>query len=240
VFPCDARFDAAVRFEGETEFTGDEPPGLDIRTGSATRTTEPDAVDAAAALLTATPEPAWRATLVAGYGRRAYREERLEPGDAVTIVGRALPFSDLSDPGGADVGGGVSLAADDPEVAADIEAARASGTLALDAATAWGNAAIPGFGIGRPTTTPVLDPDADIPALAPAIDAAGAERVFTIAPTTLVLAASDEVPLLVASGAPAAVLARGRETWMVGLLGGVLAIASAMGFAIGISSGVGR
>lgn len=31
-------------------------------------------------------------------GRRQYRELRLEPGDPVTILGRALPFVDLTDP----------------------------------------------------------------------------------------------------------------------------------------------
>ena len=39
-------------------------------------------------------------------GHRTYRESRLEPGDPVTIIGRALPFADLSDPLAADLGTG--------------------------------------------------------------------------------------------------------------------------------------
>ena len=72
------------------------------------------------------------------------------PGDPVTIVGRALPFSDLADPTGADIDVASDVDADDPEVAADLAEARASGALVDDPAAAWGNAAIPGFGIGRP------------------------------------------------------------------------------------------
>ncbi len=94
-------------------------------------------------------------------GHRTYRETRLEPGDAVTIVGRALPFSDLSDPDGADIGPRVRRSSDDPEIAADLAEARATGHLADDPAEAWGNAAIPGFGIGRPVAAPDLDPAAN-------------------------------------------------------------------------------
>ena len=71
-------------------------------------------------------------------GRRSYRETRLEPGDAVTIVGRAVPFSELADPAGADIGDGSADSLDDPEVAADLAAARAAGTLADDPARAPG------------------------------------------------------------------------------------------------------
>ena len=101
--------------------------------------------------------PAW-ATRTAG-GRIA--KTRLEPGDAVTIIGRAIPFSELSDPAGADIANGSGDSPDDPEVAADLAAARAAGTLADDPAQAWGNAAIPGFGIGRPVAEPEIDPAAD-------------------------------------------------------------------------------
>ena len=103
------------------------------------------------------------AGLGAGGGRRSYREDRLEPGDEVTVIGRALPFGDLIDPDGADLGldGAGSRPGDDPEIAADLEAARAGGTLLTDPEDAWGNAAIPGFGIGRPTRPPELDPAAN-------------------------------------------------------------------------------
>ena len=87
----------------------------------------------------------------------------------MTIVGTALPFGHLPDPFGADR---MDRAADpltgldDPEVAAEVAAARAAGTL-LTPEEAWGNAAIPGFGIGRPVREPELDPEADRPVLAP-------------------------------------------------------------------------
>ena len=43
-------------------------------------------------------------------------------------------------------------------IAANIAEARAAGILLTDPEDAWGNAAIPGFGIGRPTRQPELDP----------------------------------------------------------------------------------
>ena len=74
---------------------------------------------------------------------------------------------------------------DDPEIAADLAEARADGTLVDDPAEAWGNAAIPGFGIGRPVVAPVIDPAANTLPLADAEAAARAERTFRIAPETL-------------------------------------------------------
>ena len=56
----------------------------------------------------------------------------------------------------------------------------------------------------------------------------GSSGPSTIAPEALVLAASDEVPLLIAYGIPGAVVERGQTQFMVGLLGAILAIASAM------------
>ena len=61
---------------------------------------------------------------------------------------------------------------------------------------AWGNAAIPGFGIGKPVRAPELDPDADVPVRwRPSDAAADARARFDIAPDTLVLAASEGSPL---------------------------------------------
>ena len=94
----------------------------------------------------------------------------------------------------ADTGTGPDLAADDPEVAADLAAARAAGTLADDAAEAWGNAAIAGFGIGRPVAAPELEPGVNALPIASADEAARTTRTFSIASDDLVLAASDEVP----------------------------------------------
>ena len=141
------------RFEGETGLAGDEPPGLEIREGGATQSTETRPGDGRRG---AHRGPSTRTIRCSAAGRptsaaaTSYRETRLAPGDPVTIIGRALPFSDLDDPAGADLGQGSDPTLDDPEIAADLDAARATGTLADDPAAAWGNAAIPGFGIGRP------------------------------------------------------------------------------------------
>ena len=241
VFPRGARFDAPVRFEGETDLSGDEPAGLAIRQGGSTGPAEIDDAAAIAALLTVTdPEEASGATgLRGGGGRRTYRESRLEPGDPVTIVGRALPFSDLADPATADAGSGSDPLIDDPEIAADLADARAEGTLVDDPAAAWGNAAIPGFGIGRPVVAPAIDPAANPLPLGDAEAAARAERTFRIAPETLILAASDEVPLLIAHGVPGVVVGRSQNQFLVGLLGAILAIASAMVVALSLGGGLG-
>ncbi|HEV8402377.1 MAG TPA: hypothetical protein VGQ31_05020 [Candidatus Limnocylindrales bacterium] len=172
-----------------------------------------------------------------GSGR--YQEVRLEIGDPVTIVGRALPFADLPDPTAADAGTGSDALLDDPEVAADISAATATGSLAGDAAHAWGNAAIPGFGIGHPVSAPSIDPAAHPLPIAPATEAARIESRFAIAPDTLVLAASAEVPLLIAYGLPGEVVRRRQSRFVVGLLGAILAIASAMVLAIILDGGLG-
>ena len=239
VFPRDARFDADVRFEGETGTMGDEPAGLDIRQGGPTRASETDRALAAAELLRVRTRWDWAplAGLGGRDGRRSYKESRLEPGDEVTIVGRAVPFGDLADPEGADLGTGIAAAPDDPEIAADLAEARAAGILADDATDAWGNAAIPGLGIGRPASEPVLDPAADRLPLAPPEDIARVRRTFDIAPEALVVAATDDVPLLIAAGAPGVVVRRGRSRLIVGLLGAVVAIASAMVLAISVGNG---
>ena len=239
VFPRGARFDAPVRFETDTDLLGEPFAGLDIRHGGSTRPTDIDRATAAAALLTVDPHAGEQpAGLGSPGGRRAYRERRLEPGDPVTIIGRALPFSDLADPAGADLGSGADPLGDDPEVAADLAEARAEGTLVADPASAWGNAAIPGFGIGRPVATPALDPAADPLPLADAGAAARADRTFRIAPETLVLAASDEVPLLIAYGQPGAVEGRSQRRFLLGLVGAIVAIGSAMVLAVSLN-GVG-
>ena len=239
IFPRGARVDAPVRFDEETGSMGDEPPGLAIRSGGATILSEPDRATAIAALLQVRdPGTADRPTFLRDNDRRhAYREMRLEPGDAVTVVGRALPFSDLSDPLAADYGTEADLLDDDPEIAADLAAARAAGMLADDPTDAWGNAAIPGFGIGRPVAAPSIDPMANPLPLATAEQAALARRTFEIEPETLVLASSREVPLLIAYGTPGAVMERGQLRFTLGLLGAVLAIASAMVFAVMLNGG---
>src|SRR6185295_5264553 len=98
-----------------------------------------------------------------------YQEARIEPGQVITVVGRALPFRDLADPTEADhaeldtLTGAVDAnhvpdlgALEDPEVAASYARAREEGILLTNPADAWGNAAIEGFGIGRPVRAPDL------------------------------------------------------------------------------------
>jgi len=141
--------------------------GLALRSGSAVAATEVDRATAIATLLSvhAAGEDGIHPLLRGATSRRnrRYREERLAAGDPITIVGRAMPFGDLSDPTEADVALGTNLAADDVEVAGDIAEARAAAVLVGDPVEAWGNAAIPGFGIGRLTQAPELDPAPDRP-----------------------------------------------------------------------------
>src|SRR5688572_10750713 len=251
VFPRGAHWDAPVCFDDRTGTFGDEPTGLSMRTGSAVAPAEVDREAAIAALLTVRPAVGTGGeeggeSLLGGFAggtgrrRRRYREARLTPGDAVTVVGRAIPFSDLADPTEADEASGSGGGADDPEVAADLAEARAAGLLADDPEEAWGNAAIPGFGIGRPVRSPELDADADALPLGSAEDAARIERRFTIAPHTLVLASAPDVPLLIAHGLPGVAADRHQDQFIVGLLGAVLAVGSAMALAIVFGGAFGR
>jgi len=166
--------------------------------------------------------------LGAATSRRHFQEARIEPGDVVTVMGRALPFGELDDPAAADNVDGASDPAADPEIAADLAAARAAGLLAANPEQAWGNAAIEGFGIGRPVRAPVLDPSATPPPPPDPTVAARAAAAFDIAPQDLVIAASNEVPLVISIGAPAEFAARQQGLFVVGLLGAILAIGSAM------------
>jgi hypothetical protein len=181
-----------------------------------------------------------------------YREGRIEPGDTVTIVGRAVPFQDLADPTEVDQAGDVPVtlsgavdaehvpdaaALEDPAVAASYAEALEEGTLAASPAEAWGNAAIEGFGIGRPVRQANLDPGAP-PAAGPGTPPASArvetasagsvQRSFEIRPDAVVIAAGPGVPLLIAAGTPTVAAARHEGTFLSGLLGAVLAIASAI------------
>ncbi len=70
-------------------------------------------------------------------------------------------------------------------------------------------------------------------------DAARIERTFTIAPETLVVAATSDGPLLIAYGSPSAAASRQQGQFLVGLLGAVLAIGSAMLFAVMLDGGLG-
>ena len=247
VFPRGARWDAPLRFDERDGSFGDAPAGLSRRTGGAFGPAEIDREAAIAALLTVRPVADADGEDLGSFGsagsaerrRRRYREARLAPGDEVTVVGRAMPFLDLADPAEADEASGSGVDADDPEVAADLAEAREAGLLADDPAEAWGNAAIPGFGIGRPVLPVELHPDADTLPLGSPEEAARTQRRFAIAPHTLVLASAPGVPLLIAHGVPGVAADRHHDRFVIGLLGAVLAIGSAMGLALVLTGGLG-
>ena len=97
---------------------------------------------------------------------------------------------------------------------------------------AWGNAAIPGLrhrSSGPPA--PELDAAATAPALATPDEAARIERTFDLEPDLLVIAAGPDSPLLIANGSPGEVVGREQGRFLLGLLGAVLAIGSAVGAA---------
>jgi hypothetical protein len=247
VFPRGARFDVPNVFDAASGAWDGDPPGLLPRTGSAFGP-GPDRDSQIAALLTVRDpggDPWHRRTpgspTVLGYsssvlgaasGRRHYQEARIDPGEVVTVIGQVLPFSELDDPASANIVEGSADLASDPEIAADLAEAREAGILADSPAEAWGNAAIEGFGIGHPVRSPVIDPAATPPPPPdPAIAAQAAAR-FEIASGDLVIAASDQVQLIVSLGAPTTAAARHQVQFVIGLLGGVLSIGSAMALAL--------
>ncbi|MDP9482011.1 MAG: hypothetical protein M3P84_02180, partial [Chloroflexota bacterium] len=252
VFPRGAHWLVPTAFDGSTGLLGDEPVGLRPRAGGAIQPGVLDRDAQIAALLTVqhpSDDPDSIDGLLDGHGgglglggQREYHEARIEPGDLVTIVGMVQPFDQLPDPAGADAATGDGLDATggigDPEIAADLAEARAAGLLESDPAEAWGNAAIPGFGIGRPVRTPELDPGAGPPAAATVAEVDRFERTFDIKPETLIVADSPDVGLLVSLGAPGAVVAREESRFLVGLLGAILAIVSAVALASLLSGGV--
>ena len=185
VVPDGARWEIDAVYDEAMSTTGPEPPGLDrgrvaafaeVAIEDPEQMTEAQRQAAIDALLTVRP-PEPPPPLVAGCGagftifgsgtgrssgRGRYREARLEPGETVTVMGQALPWADvraLRDV--AELDSNVERT-----IADDIAVARDAGSLAASSAEAWGNAAIAGFGIGRPTQPPDIDPQARMPQLA--------------------------------------------------------------------------
>jgi hypothetical protein len=246
VFPRDGRWEVPDTLHASTGVLGDEPAGLQYRLGPPIVAGPLEREAQIAELLTVHDRRSVGGGLgmIAsdGYGlsmapsHRSYAEARIEPGQIVTVVGAALPYADVEDPALANVGGAASspFGLDDPEVAADLEEARAAG-LTLDPAIAWGNAAIPGFGIGHPTSAPVLDPQATPPPIASPEEATRARQLFDIAPEELVVAAQADLPLLIALGTPGEAANRELRQFLLGLLGAVVAIVGAVVLALLLS-----
>ena len=244
VFPRGARLDVGDRFDEQSGMFGETPPGLDLRDGSTyAPTVVVDREAAIAELLTVhQPEASSGGGLLdpeRSPGSRRYREARLEPGRPRDGHRHRAAVRPSRGPGRRGPAGPVRGPAwrrlDDPVLAAEIADARAAGTL-LTPEEAWGNAAIEGFGIGRPVRAPELDPGVTAPVLATPAEAAQIERTFDLEPDLLVLAAGPDSPLVIGIGTPGEAVAREQGRFLLGLLGAVLAIGSAIVGAIALSS----
>jgi hypothetical protein len=242
VVPRQARWEVPNVLDESTDITGEPPPGLRRRSGaSATPVTELDRDAAIAALLTVRPA-AREEDFVAGGGyphlgigsRRHYTEARLGPGDEVTIVGYAQPYSDL--PALHDIDPHRGDGRDDPVLAADLAEARAAGLLAPTPEAAWGNAAVPGFGIGRPEQAPSLHPESDALPLADAGQVERTDRLFDMPGEGLVVSSGPDTDLVVYAGDPDDAKAGHDKTFVVGVGGGALAILSALTFVVLITA----
>ena len=217
VFPRGARWAVPDVFKAGTDMFGNQPAGLNIRDGPMEVAAVVERDQAIEALLTVNEPPRddpGLTKLLAGGRSRSYREARVSPGDTITLVGFAEPFDQLPDPTGANEAWGSSLDGDsaigDAAVGADLAEARGQGLLADRPEDAWGNAAIPGFGIGRPTRAPQLDPRRTAVAHRRGHEAARYEQTFSIAPTSWSRGGAGRTAL-VTLGAPGAAAARERS-----------------------------
>ncbi len=260
VFPRGAQWDAPACFHEQSDRAGGDPPSLNRNHGAGVAPGTLDRDAAIEALLTVHAPASDRfdereggpdggfgggtilgGTILGATGlgpRRQYEERRLAPGDIVTIVGTAVPFGDIEDPATADRDD-PALALDDPEVARNLAEAREAGLLADSPEEAWGNAAIPGFGVGRPTRTPELDPEARPTPLAPVGAEQAAAAVFEIAPGELVMAATPGSRLVIRFGSPGEAVARDQGTLSLGLGGALLAIVAALVLALAVQGAFG-
>jgi hypothetical protein len=247
VVPRGARWEIGAVFDESTGMSGDEPPGLQRRSGAsyaallerdAAEMTETEREVARQALLTvqmpaeATVAEAWGGSsslgmstgLAKARGRR-YREARLEPGEVVTILGQALPWGDIRD----------VIHAWDPSpnveatMADDLAAARELGLLAASPEEAWGNAAIPGFGIGAPTAQPELDDRARQPETVAEDEHEEALARYHIPQEELVLSRGHKGEMAVYVGAPQAAVMHHDFAFTLGVIGAVMAVLCALG-----------
>jgi hypothetical protein len=238
VMPRGVRWELAAALDESSSFFGGEPFSVRRRVGpSRTLVAEYDRDAAIAALLTVRPPapgdeevpggPSLGSLPVRSGGVHHYREARLEPGQIVTIVGFAQPYGELLDEDPLSAG-----TLEDGAISADLQEAREAGLLARSPEEAWGNAAIPGFGIGRPVRPPHLDIGANESQQADTHQAVRAEQLFSVAPDTLVLGGSHGVQMVIYAGQPVEAGAHDRAAFRRGLAGAGLATLSAVGLAL--------
>ena len=130
VFPRGARFDVPDRYDERSGSLSDAV-GLRPRLGPLYAPGPEDGESRIAELLTVhhpsdstlfatdgSPLPGSGGLAFASGSRRRYREARIEPGDVVTVIGKVLPFSELSDPTEANLldGAGVGASARSPAI----------------------------------------------------------------------------------------------------------------------------
>mgnify|MGYP001817961077 FL=1 len=248
VVPRGARWEIGVVYDERTSLTGGDPPGLHRRSGAAfapnlerdtESMTDVERETAAQALLTVQrPDPtdaldpddgAERFGIYfSNQGGKRYREARLEPGETITILGQAWPWGEVRE----------TVLAWNPssnverDIAGDLAEARAQGLLVGSPEEAWGNAAIPGFGIGQPTAEPELDPEAlemDVPEDPQVHEDALAK--YVIPDEELVLSRGLRGGMAIYPGTPAQATQHHDMAFLVGVIGAVMAALCA--FALG-------
>ena len=224
------------RWEAETDLDGDDPPGLNRNRGASTAPTELDRE-------VGHRRPAdGQACAVSIRRRRA--GARRHRSSAAAVAGptrRRASNPARRSPSSAPPGRSATWRRSSPTRSPTTtrnsrrpwrRPAR-SGRLATTPEEAWGNAAIPGFGIGQPTRPPELDRDADAPPIpSPRSPRRPRHRrlpASSIEPDELVVGQPEgEGQLVVYPGTPAEAVDRERGTLLVGLLGAVLAIGAAL------------
>ena len=248
IVPRGARWEIGAAFDASTGISGDEPPGLQLRrAGAYAAAVERDPAEmseaekevARQALLTVqtpvdpTLAEGWSVAdgnwgsgvgLARSRGKR-YREARLEVGETVTILGQALPWADVKDHLHAwDPSSNVEMA-----IAEDVARARELGMLAASPEEAWGNAAIPGFGIGSPTVSPELDPQARQPE--PRGEDAHREALarYDIPDEELIVSRGQKGEMAVYAGAPQQATMHHDFAFALGVMGALMAVFCALG-----------
>lgn len=246
VVPRGARWEIGATFDERTSLLGQDPPGLQRRRGAGyapfvdrdpeTMTDLERAAAAEALLNVRQPGPSddWDTGGDSFFLRsrsqgRRYREARLEPGQRVTILGQAWPWGEVRE----------TVLAWQPssnierDMASDLAYAREMGTLAASPAEAWGNAAIPGFGIGAPTAAPRLHPEAnrtDVPADPSVHEAALAK--YDIPDEELVLSRGLRGGMAVYLGSATDATSHHDVAFLLGLVGAVMAALCAFGLGL--------